>query len=374
MCNYVEQLANWDIPFSQAILDKTIDKYGFHPTLYRAAFRIALSESLDKARDLVNKVNAQDMYILLALFLLESNQEEEALKYLHLAGKRGEIVLTILSIERTNSDWSADINLLLRDLVSAKADNLLSRWLPHANEHLTIISFLRYTPFKEKLELIDWLGENEVECDYLSLRNFHERNFEKALHWIERGMSFPPTVTKFLLLADLALLDQDVETAKKYVFYGKQLFSASILLDQVEKQLGAFTPKLLRLEDLLMNPADIYRNRAIQTMPLHIQLAQLHLRAATLVKQVKEDYSQARIQEGRANIEEIQNIITFLRSSLDPKLEVSAITDQTYAFFYKITVQWFIQPNSIDEDFEAMLNFWESWADTWTKVKPSTTT
>nr|NNM89951.1 glycosyltransferase family 2 protein [Bacilli bacterium] len=373
LCNYIEQAVNWQIPSAQYLLEQTKKRFGFAPAFYRPAFQLALLDSDDMAKRLTEEVNDPDMHILYGIHRLEQGDRQEGQKYLHQAGERGRFVLALLESEQYGKKWNGDLNFLLRDFIAAKAYNLLIKWLPFANDRLASINFLRFTPFRAYLEKVAWPGENEIECDYRALHEFHERNFEQAQKWLMKSMQYSPTITKFLLAADLALVHQDVDTAQKQVYFAKILFPESKLLDQVERQIGAFVPKLLRLEELLMNPAEIYRQRTVQSMPLHIQLAQLHTRGATLTKQVKEDYSQDRLQEGRANIEEIQNIITFLRSSLDPKLEVSTITDQTYAFFYKVTVQWFIQPNSIDEDYEAMLNFWESWADTWMKVKPSTT-
>ena len=372
-CNYIEQGANWHLTKASVLLEQAKQQFGFVPALYRPAFRLAMNDGEEEIRRVVDLVNAPDMYILYGLYLLEAGDRVTAREILAKAEGRGEFVLAILDTEDRNEPWDGDLNFLLRDFVASQAYNLLATWLPHAKDRVSSINFLRFTPFRPYLEKIAWPGDNEIECEYHALHEFHEHRYEEAARWLERSYQFPPTITRFLLAADLALVHQDVDTAQKQVYFAKILFPESKLLDQVERQIGAFVPKLLRLEELLMNPAEIYRQRTVQSMPLHIQLAQLHARGATLTKQVKEDYSQDRLQEGRANIEEIQNIITFLRSSLDPNLEVSAITDQTYAFFYKVTVQWFIQPNSIEENYEAMLNFWESWADTWMKVKPSTT-
>ena len=121
-----------------------------------------------------------------------------------------------------------------------------------------------------------------------------------------------------------------------------------------------------------MNPADIYRTQAINTMPFNIQLSQLHERGALLTRQALADAESGQLQEMRTNLEELQNIITFLRSSLDPSLEVSAMTDQTYAYFYKVTVRWYLHPDSMKEDYDAMILFWQSWAETWRKVPTNT--
>ncbi|GMA64526.1 flagellar protein FliS [Alicyclobacillus fastidiosus] len=119
-----------------------------------------------------------------------------------------------------------------------------------------------------------------------------------------------------------------------------------------------------------MNPANAYRN-AIYTTPLHVQLSQLHRQAGVFTRQVKEFVECGDIQSARKHIEYVQDIIAFLRSSLDMSLEVSKITDNTYAYYYNVLVRWFLEPNSCLEDFQDLISFWDSWADTWVGVGSS---
>lgn len=123
----------------------------------------------------------------------------------------------------------------------------------------------------------------------------------------------------------------------------------------------------------MKRPADIYAANSVYTMPPHIQLSQLHARGALLTKGIKADVEKGNYEDAREKITQVEDILTFLRSSLDLSLEVSRTTDGVYAFYYQTCVQWFLKPNAILEDeetFTSMISFWDSWAATWLKVTP----
>ncbi|MCY0892696.1 MAG: hypothetical protein OWR52_04195, partial [Acidibacillus sp.] len=71
----------------------------------------------------------------------------------------------------------------------------------------------------------------------------------------------------------------------------------------------------------------------------------------------------------REYIVQIEDILTFLRTSLNPDLEVSSYADATYIFYYNMAVSWFIDPSKVNEGYDSMLEFWESWAKTWIQVR-----
>lgn len=118
----------------------------------------------------------------------------------------------------------------------------------------------------------------------------------------------------------------------------------------------------------MVNPYDAYRRNMVNTMPLNMQLAQLHQRGALLTKEVKAEVEKGDLQGARNHIQELEEILTFLRSCLNPELEVSVTMDEAYLFYYKILVHWFLSPKETPEEFDAMVQFWESWAQTWTKA------
>jgi hypothetical protein len=117
-----------------------------------------------------------------------------------------------------------------------------------------------------------------------------------------------------------------------------------------------------------MNPYQIYQNNSIFTMPLNAQLAEIHKRGALLVKQVKDYAIAGDTVQARAKIFDLEEMITFLRSSLDPSLEASVKADEAYLFYYKIVANWFLDPAKIPPEYDSMVYFWESWSQTWAKV------
>ena len=117
-----------------------------------------------------------------------------------------------------------------------------------------------------------------------------------------------------------------------------------------------------------MNPAEVYRTQAVYTAPPHVQIAQLHQQAAVWTRGVHADVEEQKIVEARQKIQYIQDIITFLRSSLDFQFEVSKKTESTYIFYYNLYVDWFLHPDKVIEDqeaYESAVEYWESWAKTW---------
>lgn len=121
----------------------------------------------------------------------------------------------------------------------------------------------------------------------------------------------------------------------------------------------------------MRNPADVYRTQSVYTAPPNVQLAQLHQQSAIWTRGIREDVSQQQIAEARQKITYIQDIITYLRASLDFKLEAARQAESTYIFYYNLYVSWFMEPNRAlenQEEYDAMLEFWESWARTWLNV------
>lgn len=113
--------------------------------------------------------------------------------------------------------------------------------------------------------------------------------------------------------------------------------------------------------------ANAYRS-SFYTTPFHIQLAQLHKRAWVLTHEVAKSVEREEMELARQSIQEIENIIAFLRSSLDLTFEAAEKADAAYAFYYNIMVQWFLNPSSYVDNINNVIEFWDSWAQTWEKV------
>ena len=116
-----------------------------------------------------------------------------------------------------------------------------------------------------------------------------------------------------------------------------------------------------------MNPAHIYRKNMVAA-PAHTLLAKLHEQAGIFTQQVAQFAREGNIEIARKHIQYVQDIITFLRSSLDMTLEASQRSDAVYAYYYNVLVKWYLNVERIPDEFDVMLEFWQSWAATWTKV------
>lgn len=322
--------------------------------------------------------NEQDL-LLLGLYDLNKNRKELALESLNEAGDRGRYVIDILERFETGTDSRLRIVPIVRELMALKAEQLLVKWLPRAEDRHQIWVDIKYSPVAHILGSMPWSGEDSWECEINASESFRAKRLDTASQWLERALRFPPTVSKVLIECDLALAHQNIEHATVTLSQGQEYFPESSILSSVAVQLGLEGPSRgrnlafrtlyhLAGEDA-MNPRDVYRQTSVQTMPLNIQLAQLHERGGLLTKLILELSRAQQINEMRKYIQELQDILTFLRSSLDMRLEVSKTTDSTYAFFYKVSVKWFLQPNSVEEDHDYMLSFWESWSDTWRRVR-----
>lgn len=269
---------------------------------------------------------------------------------------------------------STPISPFLRDILLFNCHDLLSEWLPKAPDRYEAYLYLMHLP-----ELpcdFNWSGETAWECEMLALRAFKNKNLDVADIWLAKAANHSLTITRLLLECDVALAKERTIFAQSCLQIGLKEFPESQLLKNVAIQLGISSMsqydekyQLECVSEMVeMRASDIYLKNSVHTMPFHMQLSALHERAANLVKYIYSCYKQEKILELRKAIEEIQNIITFIRGSLDLSLEASQAADKVYAFYYKMSVEWFIQPQNIEQNYEEMENFWRSWAETWKKV------
>ncbi|MHB1627059.1 MAG: glycosyltransferase [Bacilli bacterium] len=382
LANYAEMYAILGYADAADVVARAEEKVARTGTdiIHRARMAIARRYGTDRLLEEAAHNPSEQKWLLLGLHYLELGNETQAKEALAKAGPRGEFVLAIVARESDPETAGWNIEPCVRDLAAIHAAGLLKRWLPRAEDRDIVWSYIRYSPLAPVLQSVEWTGVTVRECEHNVRRHFAEKHWTEARTWLERALAFPPTVTKVILECDLALVDQDALRALRILNMGATLFPDSELIGGALKQLHDMAPGLAaqlqvnrRLEDFLMNPADVYRTQAINTMPFNIQLSQLHERGALLTRQALSDAEAGQLQDVRTNIEELQNIITFLRSSLDPSIEVSAMTDQTYAYFYRLSVKWYLHPASIKEEYDAMMHFWQSWAETWRKVPANTT-
>lgn len=113
-----------------------------------------------------------------------------------------------------------------------------------------------------------------------------------------------------------------------------------------------------------MNGLNAYR-RSMVAAPPHTLLARLHEQAGIFLENAADFADAGDAESARKHIQYVQDIIAFLRSSLDMEIDVSATVDALYAFYYRVLVNWYVKIDKRPEEYDAMLEFWRSWAATW---------
>lgn len=104
------------------------------------------------------------------------------------------------------------------------------------------------------------------------------------------------------------------------------------------------------------------------TAPTHTLLAKLHEQAGIFTQMIHRFAESGDLESARKNVQYVEDIIAFLRSSLDLSLEASQKTDAVYAYYYSILVNWYLDVSNTPPEYQDMLHFWQSWADTWVKA------
>lgn len=375
---YAEAIASYHLPSTMAVIERAEKKYGKSPITERArlTFKIHQHEDLDR---LDESQMIPYHHLWLGLYYANQGLADKAREHFQKSEDLGQGLWVAIESLLTNDEViTLPIVPFARDLVAMNCTNLFVKWAPYAPDIAEAWPFFSYSPFADLMKTIDWPGDTVHQCEHNALKAYTAKDFTAARQWLDKALDFHPTVTKVLLDADLFLALNRPADAIKILAFGRILFEESPILENALMQLTGTTDALslvfpkkqsLQLEDLLMvNPYDAYRRNMVNTMPLNMQLAQLHQRGALLTKEVKAEVEKGDLQGARNHIQELEEILTFLRSCLNPELEVSVTMDEAYLFYYKILVHWFLSPKETPEEFDAMVQFWESWAQTWTKA------
>ncbi len=376
--NYAEAYVVNQMPNSLNVVTRIEEKKISSVMIERARCAHALQSGKKAFLELVDSHNGIHNYWL-AIYYAEMGMYNEAEDYFYQSGIGGiNLWESLKPVLLDQSPEAPAITGFLRDLVAMRAEKIFLKWMPLAPDFDECWMYLKYSPFHPLLMDIEWRGDNVHQCEMNAMRLFKSKDFANTKFWIEKALLYPPTVTKILIEADLALAENRVKDATKLLAFGKIVFEESIAIDQALKNLTGSTDAMEilssartmhRLEDFFMNPMDAYRKNVVDTMPLNIQLAQLHLRGSALAKQAKADAEAGKVMDVRSRIQEMQEILTFLRSSLDPTLEISIQTDEIYLFYFKMLIRWFVSPKEIPNEYDAFIEFWESWAKTWAKAQ-----
>ncbi len=364
---YVEAYAVNGLPDAEAVISRAERDFGPSVLLHRARMAVLARVSPDELPRYAELHSYEETWMLAGIYHSENGRLEPARLCLEKAGQRGAYFQQVLEWS-SRQGFTMQLGEIARDLVIVRASRLLRLLLPAAADLDIVWPFLATSPLMHVLTEIEWPGSTSTQSEKNALRAFQSGELPLAEYWVARARVFEPTVTRILLECDIALANGDRSGMKEMLRQGFHLFPDSEVLRRVKQQTG------WNEEDHTVNAAEIYRKNAVLTMPLHIQLAKLHEQGALLTKEILQCREADDIAAMRTRISQLQDIITYLRSSLDRSLPVANTTDATYAFYYRVLVQWYLQPTIMEETHPAMLAFWESWAETWMKIQPSPVT
>ncbi|QQE78111.1 glycosyltransferase family 2 protein [Alicyclobacillus sp. SO9] len=368
---YAEASSILGLPQAPRLLS-LVDEDLRHSAYYQRALMVQkMTESGEEAFTSEHYDSGYANY-LVGLHLLNRGDETAAQSAFVKSGPAGEQLFRVWTEASQNQLMQCDLQPYIFDLIAMRAENVLARLLPHARDLDEIWLYVKYSPLSPVLTSIDWDGLTGLQCEQNSTRLFRQKNWESAADWLEKAMVHEPTVSKVLIECDIALAHSNKLHVFSVLRQGLLFFPDSEVLKIITQNLGINPESLTKAELYLagdgeMNPFDAYR-KSVLTMPLNVQLAQLHERAGVLTQFIKEQAESQNVNAMRKYIEELQNIITFLRTSLDTEIEAASMTDQVYSYYYRLSVNWFLEPNKVLEDYDDAVAFWESWAQTWKKV------
>ncbi|WP_067850375.1 glycosyltransferase family 2 protein [Alicyclobacillus mali (ex Roth et al. 2021)] len=262
---------------------------------------------------------------------------------------------------------------LFDDLLLASAYRTLYSWMPKAVDRDDWFVHAVCSPLAEGMSCVEWKGELPWEIELRAMCAFSKRSFERSAVELERALDFEPTVRKIIIETDLALVYQNVQHAQTIVRQALIAFPSSELLHAVAAKLQVRSRHVRSLDELLEGDLEVNPHRAYQgsvkAMPLKAKIVKLHERACECVDEIRRLVESEDIMGARRYIEYVQDITAFLRSNLDLTYEAAKAADASYAYYYRMLVDWYLQPAKVKEQYEEMRTFWASWAQTWEKVE-----
>ncbi len=110
---------------------------------------------------------------------------------------------------------------------------------------------------------------------------------------------------------------------------------------------------------------EAYHQSTIHTTGLKDIVVQVHERALLHLKEAQQNIEEGKLNELREHITYVQDVVTFLRGSIDPEFAISNELALIYQGYLATLAQIFIQPDveeiaTIQKAFENWLAFWKS--------------
>lgn len=225
--NYVESYATRGVPDAYEVIQRAEERFGVSEQTIRARMTLLLSEGTTALVDYVDRSFSEFASYLLGLHYLECEDLDAAKVALQRGGTRGDYIWKTheLLTNTTGSRWG--IRVVVRDFVAMRAERLLYKWLPFANDLLDVWLFLKHSQLGHLLTKIEWSGSTIYECEQNAMRCFQQKRFDESEKWLQKAREFGSTVTQILIECDLALAKGDIARARKIAYQGKKQFPSS---------------------------------------------------------------------------------------------------------------------------------------------------
>ncbi|MCI0183478.1 glycosyltransferase family 2 protein [Sulfoacidibacillus ferrooxidans] len=231
LATYAEVYASWNYPDAQEVVDRIEKRFGESEATHRAHMSILLNTGGTEALfERAERVNYDIDWLLLGIHCLDIGDEEKANYALARAKVRGEYVVKVKEIVASSMTATWGLSGVIRDFIAIHAETLLEKWLLQAIDIDQYWITLKCSPLQQVMQKIVWKGCTVQECEQNALNFFHQRQWEKSEEWLMKSKQYEPSVTQFLLECDLALAKNDVQTARKIIFSGKNSFPDSEML------------------------------------------------------------------------------------------------------------------------------------------------
>ncbi len=236
---YAEVYASWQYSDAMRVIEMVESRHGESEATHRARMASLLPEGIEALYEHAQKVNYDIDWLLFGIHCLNLGDEERAKDALLRAKVRGEYLIKVIDTFINNPETSWGLTGVLRDFLAMRATSLLEKWLPRAVDLDQFWITLKCSPAQSVLENVTWKGTTVYECEQNALNAFHQHQLDEAETWLVKASQYQPTVTRFLLQCDLALAKNDLQTARKFIFQGKQEFPESEMIKIASDQIHA---------------------------------------------------------------------------------------------------------------------------------------
>lgn len=116
-----------------------------------------------------------------------------------------------------------------------------------------------------------------------------------------------------------------------------------------------------------MNPyLQRYRQNSVTTASPKSLIVQLHDKAIMELEGAQQDWGQGNLDSMRQRITLVQDIVSYLHSSLDPENGVTPTLSELYRYYLIRLSNLFIEPN--EGLFSEIKGHFVEWRDTWWKA------